>query len=172
MIWRGYRRPPPRAMDTAVAKHSGPHMICVIFSLVSNGAHIAVLWFGSITYCCDRLHTNHEGVRGQIPRVRQGVLLPKLGEEIARASESGVIQDEVSFSGRAFCQRILIIVVHQSSAHTYLQRSSGENRLPPHISTGFSLEGKKLEQRPTEDEPSESELVTPSQLGVEACREP
>lgn len=31
-------------MDTAVAKHSGPHTVCKIVSLVSDGIHTSNLW--------------------------------------------------------------------------------------------------------------------------------
>lgn len=48
------------------------------------------------TYGSDSLHAEHEGVRGQVAGVREGVLLPQLAEEILFRAHQGVVYGEVA----------------------------------------------------------------------------
>jgi hypothetical protein len=42
------------------------------------------------------LDAEHEGVRGQVARVGEGVFLPELGEEGLGGGDGGVVEDEVA----------------------------------------------------------------------------
>jgi hypothetical protein len=48
------------------------------------------------TYHSIRLHAQHQGVRGHVARVGQGVLLPQLAEHVGGAGHVGVGEHEVS----------------------------------------------------------------------------
>lgn len=47
-------------------------------------------------YSSDGLHAEHEGVRGQVARVGEGVLLPELPKEILFWAHQGVVDGEVA----------------------------------------------------------------------------
>lgn len=49
-------------------------------------------------YSSDGLHAKDEGVRGQVARVGEGVLLPELSEEVLFWAHQGVIEGEVACS--------------------------------------------------------------------------
>jgi hypothetical protein len=65
----------------------------------------------NVAYCCDCLHADHEGVRSQVSRVRQGVLLPQLGEEVVRACEFGVVQHKIPCLFRAFVSEYSVEII-------------------------------------------------------------
>jgi len=48
------------------------------------------------TYCCDRLHAEHERVGGQVSRVGERVFLPELAEEVLLAWHVRVVVGKVS----------------------------------------------------------------------------
>lgn len=52
---------------------------------------------GENTYHGDALDAQHERVRRQVPRIRQGVLFPELGEQVLRRGDGGVVEDKVAF---------------------------------------------------------------------------
>lgn len=45
----------------------------------------------------DGLHGHDEGVRGEVPRVGHGVLLPELREDVLGAREGGEVEGVVAF---------------------------------------------------------------------------
>lgn len=47
-------------------------------------------------YGGDGLHAENEGVRGQVARVGEGVLLPELSKEILFRAHQGVVDGEVA----------------------------------------------------------------------------
>lgn len=164
-----------RAMEMAVAKQRGPHTALILRSAVLRRHKRASLH----THNGDGLDTEHEGVRRQVAGVRQGILLPQLGEEVLRACESGMAVDEVAFVLESPRPKVSVLPcrgkVGRAEADgprvtTYPQRSSEAIHLDTHISPpALSCE---CAESLTLNEPAKYESVCKGESGVEPRCEP